>query len=89
MNSVKIASLKAHLSRYLRVVRAGQVVTVFDRNAPVARLVPVDTTDDFVITMPAPNAQPIGRIKLPRRSRKPAGPDIVCLLMEDRGRRCR
>lgn len=40
MNAVKIADLKAHLSEHLRTVRAGQVMTIYDRNVPVAQLVP-------------------------------------------------
>ena len=39
---VGIAELKSRLSEYLRVVRRGGAVTVFDRDTPVARLVPVD-----------------------------------------------
>jgi prevent-host-death family protein len=35
-----IATLKNSLSRYLRAVREGEEVVVFDRDRPVARLVP-------------------------------------------------
>jgi prevent-host-death family protein len=83
MKAVKIASLKTHLSRYLRDVRAGQVVTVFDRSIPVARLVPIEDADDLVVTRPAANAPPIGRIKLPRAARS-VGLDVVALLVKDR-----
>jgi prevent-host-death family protein len=38
---VSVAELKAHLSPYLRMVRAGQDVIVTDRGVPVARLCPV------------------------------------------------
>jgi prevent-host-death family protein len=38
---VSVAELKAHLSHYLRIVRAGQDVIVTDRGVPVARLCPV------------------------------------------------
>ena len=37
---MKIAELKARLSAYLRVVRAGGEIIVKDRDTPVARLVP-------------------------------------------------
>lgn len=40
MKSVGIAELKAHLSRYLKSVRKGHSVVVFDRNEPIARVVP-------------------------------------------------
>lgn len=36
-----IRELKAHLSAYLREVKAGETVVVTDRGRPVARIVPV------------------------------------------------
>ena len=39
MISVTVTDLKAHLSRYLRLVRRGSEVQVTDRGLPVARLV--------------------------------------------------
>lgn len=36
-----IRELKAHLSAYLREVKAGETVVVTDRGNPVARIVPV------------------------------------------------
>lgn len=36
-----IRELKAHLSAYLREVKAGETVVVTDRGDPVARIVPV------------------------------------------------
>lgn len=41
MKQAKISELKNNLSRYLAYVRRGGVVRVFDRNRPVAELVPV------------------------------------------------
>lgn len=35
-----IAELKARLSEHLRSVRKGRTLTVFDRDTPVARIVP-------------------------------------------------
>ena len=43
--TVKVAELKAQLSAYLRAARQGHAVTVCDRDTPVARLVPYDTTE--------------------------------------------
>jgi prevent-host-death family protein len=37
----KISELKNQLSRYLALVRRGEVVQVVDRNRPVARIVPI------------------------------------------------
>jgi prevent-host-death family protein len=39
---VGVAELKAQLSRYLRAARRGETVTVYDRDTPVARLVPYE-----------------------------------------------
>lgn len=38
MEKATISQLKNRLSAYLRKVRAGQTVLIFDRNRPVARL---------------------------------------------------
>ncbi len=42
MHSVSVTELKAHLSRYLRKVKAGSIVQVTERGRPIARLAPVD-----------------------------------------------
>lgn len=42
MKSAAIAELKAHLSRYLSRVKAGEEILVTERSVPIARLVPVD-----------------------------------------------
>jgi prevent-host-death family protein len=39
---VGVAELKARLSAYLKAVRRGESVTVYDRDTPVARLVPYE-----------------------------------------------
>jgi antitoxin (DNA-binding transcriptional repressor) of toxin-antitoxin stability system len=41
MKQAKISDLKNNLSRYLAYVRRGGVVRVFDRDSPVAELVPL------------------------------------------------
>jgi antitoxin (DNA-binding transcriptional repressor) of toxin-antitoxin stability system len=85
MKMVRIAQLKSRLSQHLRAVRAGETFTVLDRDTPVARIVPIDSGDDIIITKPAPGAPSLASIKMPR------GPkldfDIVDLLLEDRRRR--
>jgi prevent-host-death family protein len=81
MKTVGIADLKAHLSEHLRAVRKGRTLTVLDRDAPIARLVPVEA----------------GPLELRRASRRaadlpqprpttPATNSLVALL-EDRARR--
>lgn len=44
--NVKTADLKNNLSKYLRRVREGKTVTVFDRDKPIATIAPVVTDDD-------------------------------------------
>ncbi|MBN1641378.1 MAG: type II toxin-antitoxin system prevent-host-death family antitoxin [Anaerolineae bacterium] len=42
--SAGIRELKAHLSKYLRRVQAGETVIITDRGQPVGRIVPVTQT---------------------------------------------
>ncbi len=37
---VRVAEFKAHLSAWLRRVQSGEVITVCDRNQPIARVAP-------------------------------------------------
>jgi prevent-host-death family protein len=85
MRTVKIAQLKSKLSQHLRAVRAGETLTVLDRDTPVARIVPVDATDDVVITKRAPGAPSLGSLRFPKVPQIDV--DVVELLLEDRGRR--
>lgn len=45
MVSVNIAELKNRLSAYLQHVRAGEEVLIRDRNLPIAKLVPLPSTE--------------------------------------------
>jgi prevent-host-death family protein len=46
MRSVNVATLKNRLSSYLRDVRRGEEILIRDRNVPIARIVPLSSTDD-------------------------------------------
>ncbi len=85
MKAVKIADLKSNLSRHLRDVRSGRALTVLDRETPIARLVPIDSGDDVVVTLPAGDAPAIGDLDLPPPIRIKV--DVVKLLLADRSRR--
>jgi len=85
MKSVKIAQLKSRLSQHLREVRAGETLTVLDRNTPIARIVPIDSADDVVITKPARGASFPGKLRFPAPVKLDF--DVVELLLEDRRRR--
>lgn len=82
MNRVGIAELKAQLSRHLRRVRAGRSVTVFDRDTPVARIVPFEP--DAPLEVRAATRRP--------RDLRPPPPaslrtDSLSMLLRDRGSR--
>jgi prevent-host-death family protein len=84
MSRVKIADLKARLSRHLRAVRRGGSITVLDRETPIARIVPMDTeVSGVVIHMPKEAKGRLDSVPLPPR---PAGlkSDVVALLLEER-----
>ena len=50
MRTAKVSELKAKLSAYLAEVRGGGTIVVYDRNTPIARVVPFEEeTDDLVI----------------------------------------
>jgi prevent-host-death family protein len=85
MTSAKVSELKAKLSAYLSEVRRGSTVIVYDRNTPIARIVPfLDEPDDLVIvdsTMPASNLKKLKGIRPRKRI------DLDRLLRESRGNR--
>jgi prevent-host-death family protein len=82
--SPRIAEFKARLSAYLRRVRRGHVVTILDRDTPVAQVVP------YARPTPLAVREPLGRYAKP--SDVPLPPplplelDIVDLLLEERQR---
>jgi len=47
MRTAKISELKAKLSAHIEYVKGGEEVLIFDRNKPVARLVPAGDLDAY------------------------------------------
>ena len=88
MKKVGVAELKAKLSEHLRAVRAGESITVMDRERPVADLVPHQATRPRLRIRP-----PKGRYKSWRDIPKlpplilPPELDPVAWLIADRKRR--
>ena len=82
MSKVGIADLKAHLSLHLRKVRGGRTLTVFDRDTPIAQIVPYDTQAPLEIRRAT---------RKPRELRLPPPPssptDSLSALLEDRASR--
>lgn len=82
MNTVRIAELKARLSEHLRQVRRGQVLTVLDRNTPIAQLTPYrDEADTLQIRHPSGRGS-LQEIPLPPPLEIEI--DVVDLLLEER-----
>ena len=50
MRTAKIGVLKNQLSAYLRYVRNGEEVVIYDRNVPIAKMVPVNSPAPTVDT---------------------------------------
>src|SRR5512137_948738 len=48
IRSANIADVKNRFSMYLKLVRRGEEVVIRDRNLPVARLVPICTSDTSI-----------------------------------------
>jgi prevent-host-death family protein len=80
-NTVKIAEFKAHLSHYLREVRAGHVLMVMDRSTPVAFVTPADKKRGDILIVRKANRK-WSDIKLPPPLKTSV--DAVKLLLEDR-----
>lgn len=72
MERTSIADLKAHLSAYLRKVKAGETVLVLDRGRPVARIEP--------ISGPAAANEHIARLAAAGLARLPTHPVPMDLL---------
>jgi prevent-host-death family protein len=80
MSEVKVAELKARLSAYLAAVRSGQTVVVYDRNTPIARLVPIEReADELVIIEPSASPRELKKI----RGVRPKKPVDTLKLLDD------
>ncbi len=84
MKNVKIADLKAKLSEHLRYVKGGETVVVYDRDTPVAKIVPMGRTGVLRVREPAVK----GRLRdVPLPPPLKLDVDIVDILLEERGDR--
>ncbi len=86
MRKVGIRQLKDGLSRYLRAVRRGATLTVFDRGVPIARIVPFGQEGGhMIVRYPCHTSPPLHRIPLPPPLKVDV--DVVALLADERGAR--
>jgi prevent-host-death family protein len=70
---IRVAEFKARLSAYLRAVREGRSLTIFDRDTPIARVVP------FTAPGPLPSRPPKGALADAPLPRRPVAPDFDSL----------
>lgn len=93
MRSAAISRLKASLSEYIDVVKAGEEVLVTDRGKPVARIVPVGAArsalPERLRKLEAAGLLRIGSGKVPRgfwAERHPGDPDgkALAAILEER-----
>ena len=82
MKKVRVAELKARLSSYLRSVRRGHELTVYDRDQPIAKLVPYGPKGVLSVREPAAEYGKISDVPMPPPLRLKVDP--VELLLEDR-----
>ena len=82
MKPIRVAEFKARLSEYLRAVRQGRELTIYDRDQPIARVVPISQSKPLEVREPAVRYANLGEIELPAPLAH-AG-DVVDLLLEDR-----
>jgi prevent-host-death family protein len=82
MKPIRVAEFKAKLSEYLRSVRRGHELTIYDRDQPIARVIPIAKPSVLSVREPAVRYATLGAVPL-------APPldhdgDIVDLLLTDR-----
>lgn len=78
-----VAELKARLSEYLRAVKKGHEVTIYDRDQPIARVVPyAATSHGLTVREPLASYGTLGAIPMPEPIDLPIDP--VDVLLEDR-----
>lgn len=82
-NTVRVAELKARLSEYLRAVRKGRELTVYDRDQPIARVVPYTVpAGRLQVREPIRSYRTLGDVPLPPPANLKV--DAVAVLLEDR-----
>lgn len=65
MSQVTISALKSHLSEHLRRAEAGEVIEVFDRARPIAKVVPIREEGGLEILAPSRSFASVRSIRLP------------------------
>lgn len=84
MDTISTAELKAHLGKYLRLVREGATVYVTAHRKPIAALAPSQAHDGVQIHPPT---APLARLRRVAGLRVASGADGVAELLRERRRR--
>jgi prevent-host-death family protein len=85
MPPLRVAEFKAKLSEYLRAVRQGRELTIYDRDRPIARVIPVSEQAPLVVREPVARYAALGEIQMPPPLQLDG--DIVDHLLADRNSR--
>jgi len=91
--TASVVNLKARLSEYLRLVKAGREVVITERGVPVARLMPLDDAErksSRRLRLAREGALKPGRGRVPRILQEPPAGDqvgaaVLAALMAERG----
>ena len=91
--AASVVELKARLSEYLRLVKAGHEVVVTERGVPVARVVPLDTAERQSTRrtrLARTGVVRVGRGRLPKLLQQPPtgsreGDEVLAALLAERG----
>ncbi len=86
MKSANIAKFKAELSKYLRYVREGEEVIVYDRNQPLAKVIPFKPKT-LKLELEAPQGDVHFLLKLRCKPIQNIKVDSLSFLLEERGDR--
>jgi prevent-host-death family protein len=68
MKKASVSHLKNNLSAYLRTVRAGHPVVIYDRDVPIARLERIESAGLGADRLASLHAKGVARVPLRRRS---------------------
>ncbi len=84
MTRIGVAKLKAELSACLREVKQGHEIVVYDRDTPVARLVPYEVAQPKGGLVIRPARGGVRRQDVPLPPPLPSGERIVQMLIDER-----
>lgn len=85
MKKAALSLFKAHLAKYIRLVKSGEQIEIQDRGVPVAILSSLLFKNESGITPARTNSRELARMKFSAKTNGEI--DIVSLLRKDRDKR--